>query len=177
MVSRVDVIGLNPTKSFFTPIDLIPFLGGGMKIYKGGRFVVTGGLMVGRGSKAFITGKTTLKSGQVMSGGMVKLTGAVAAVHGAKFVRKGAPDLIVGVSAISLDLIAKKKMLAIGKKKSPPTTETQRIKSSRNVGSGKAQNKIPRKARRGLPKTIPRRGSRCPNGYRYSSSLNACVRK
>ena len=50
-------------------------------------------------------------------------------------------------------------------KKSQPRTETQRIKSSRNVGKRKTQ------------KTIPRRNGRCPNGYRYNAKLNACVRK
>lgn len=49
--------------------------------------------------------------------------------------------------------------------KSPPGTETQRKKPSRNVGTRKAR------------KTLPRRNGRCPNGYRYNAKLNACVRK
>ncbi len=53
--------------------------------------------------------------------------------------------------------------------KSPPATETQRIQSSRKVGSKRAPKK--------LPKRIPRRNGRCPNGYRFSRKLNACVRK
>jgi Flp pilus assembly protein TadB len=53
--------------------------------------------------------------------------------------------------------------------KSPHATETQRIQSSRKVGSKRAPKK--------LPKRIRRRNGRCPNGYRFSRKLNACVRK
>ena len=166
MVSRVDVIGLNPTKSFFSPIDLVPFLGGGMKLYKGGRLVVAGGIQVGRGAKAMATGKVTLRSGEVITGGMSKAMGAVAAFHGSKLVKKGSPDVIVGAASIYLDYLATKQLLRLGKKgKGQPRTETQRIKSSRNVGKRKTQ------------KTLPRRNGRCPNGYRYNAKLNACVRK
>ena len=50
MVSRVDVIGLDPRKSFFSPIDLIPFLGGAQKVHKGGRLVYHGGATMYRGA-------------------------------------------------------------------------------------------------------------------------------
>ena len=166
MVSRVDVIGLNPTKSFFTPIDLIPFLGGGIKIYKGGRIVYQGGRQIARGSLAAATGKVRVKGGQIVAGGSARLTGAVAAVQGAKHARKGIPDVAVGAASVYLDYLATKQLLRMGRgNKGQPRTETQRIKSSRNVGKRKTQ------------KTLPRRNGRCPNGYRYNAKLNACVRK
>lgn len=72
---------------------------------------------------------------------------------------------MLGAAGISkaLDVIYRKE------NKSRPATETQRIKSSRKVGSRKAPKKLPRR--------IPRRNGRCPNGYRFSRKLNACVRK
>ena len=79
--------------------------------------------------------------------------------------------------AINAMVIEKSIDVIYNNKKSPPATETQRIKPSRNVGSRKARNKTSRKKRMRVAKTIPRRGARCPNGYRYSSKLNACVRK
>ena len=75
------------------------------------------------------------------------------------------PDMVVGAASIYADYIVTKMLLGKGKNKSRPGTETQRIKSSRNVGTRKAR------------KTLPRRNGRCPNGYRYNAKLNACVRK
>ncbi len=168
MVSRVDVIGLDPRKSFLSPIDLIPFLGGGMKIYKGGRLAYHGGKQIAKGSLALTTGKVTTKFG-VASGGAVRLAGAAAVHQGGKLVRKGTPDLLVGAASIYGDYVMTKMILQKFKGKSPHATETQRVKSSRNVGSKRAPKKLPRR--------IPRRNGRCPNGYRFSRKLNACVRK
>ncbi len=65
-------------------------------------------------------------------------------------------------------MIIEKSIDVIYNRKSQPGTETQRIKSSRKVGT--------RGARKKLPKRIKRRNGRCPNGYRYNKVLNACVR-
>jgi len=164
MVSRVDVIGLDPRKSFLSPIDLIPFLGGGIKLYKGGRLAYHGSKQIVRGSMAITTGKVTTKFG-VASGGAVRLAGATAVHQGGKLVRKGTPDILVGAASIYGDYIMTKIVLDKFKGKSQPGTETQRIKSSRNVGTRKA------------PKRVPRKNGRCPNGYRFDRKLNACIRK
>ena len=69
--------------------------------------------------------------------------------------------IAAGVISKSLDMI-------YGTKTSQPFTETQRIKSSRNVGKRGAKSK---------PKTVKRVGKRCPPGYRYDRKLRACIRK
>ena len=168
MVSRVDVIGLDPRKSFLSPIDLVPFLGGGVKLYKGGRLVYHGGKQIAKGSLAAATGKVTLKSGQVVSSGAARLTGAAATVQGSRLVKKGIPDTVVGGASLYLDYLVARHMLQKFKGKGRPSTETQRIKFSRNVG---------RREAKGRPLRIPRRGLKCPNGYRYDKKLNACIRK
>jgi F0F1-type ATP synthase membrane subunit c/vacuolar-type H+-ATPase subunit K len=74
----------------------------------------------------------------------------------------GAPAVrAIGYSTIVNEILDR----SFAQRTSRPRTETQRIKSSRNVGKRKTQ------------KTIPRRNGRCPNGYRYNAKLNACVRK
>ena len=168
MVSRIDVIGLDPRKSFLSPIDLVPFLGGGVKLYKGGRLVYHGSKQVAKGSLVAATGTIKLKSGQVVSSGAARLTGATAAVQGSKLVKKGMPDVVVGSANIYLDYVAAKYVLQKLKRKGRVTTETQRIKSSRNVGGNSAQNK---------PRMLKRVGARCPPGYRYDRKLRACIRK
>ena len=168
MVNRVDVIGLDPRKSFLSPIDLIPFLGGGVKLYKGGRLAYHGGKQIAKGSLAAATGKVRLKSGQVISSGAARLTGAAAAVQGSKLVKKGAPDMIVGGVSIYADYVLTKHLLHTMRDKGRPATETQSIKSSRNVGGRSAQKK---------PRMLKRVGARCPPGYRYDRKLRACIRK
>lgn len=69
--------------------------------------------------------------------------------------------IAAGVISKSLDKI-------YGTKTSQPSTETQRRKSSRNVGRRGAKSK---------PRTLKRVGKRCPPGYRYDRKLRACIRK
>jgi hypothetical protein len=168
MVSRVDVIGLDPRKSFLSPIDLVPFLGGGVKLYKGGRLVYHGGKQMAKGSLAAATGRVRLKSGQVVSSGAARLTGAAATVQGSKLVRKGGPDAVVGAASLYLDYVISKRVLQEIKRNGRVTTESQRIKSRRNVGRSSAQKK---------PKMLKRVGAKCPPGYRYDRNLRACIRK
>jgi hypothetical protein len=105
----VDIIGLNPMKSLITPLDAVPALFAGKKIYQGGRLGIQGA------QHLYVSGRSlqALKFGPGLSGAAKAGLGLSAVGYGGqgiKLIGQSAKPLAIGTSILGVKYIGDKKL-------------------------------------------------------------------